>query len=147
MHRITNTKATMSYVVAFGFHLAQSSTRRQRRTWIACATGERPAPPLRSGRISHAVVLEQAAMAVRAHGGKRLTVDFPPEKNERDSGTLVRRYENNLNFAERLLSKLTDGGAQLPIGGKVNIRDNINPQGTYSSVLRCTSEANDVCYA
>ncbi len=85
-------------------------------------------PPMRDGRISHAVVLEQAAAAVRAHGGARVTVDFPPERSESRSGTLVARYENNLNFAERLLAQLSPG-AQTRVGGEVNIRDNINPQG------------------
>lgn len=117
--------------IAFTPPLQLSSTRLT-PTQNRCRRRARPQailPPVRDGRISHATVLEQAASAVISHGGKRITVDFPPERSESRSGTLVARYENNLNFAERLLQKLAPGESQSSVGGVVNIRDNINPQG------------------
>lgn len=94
----------------------------------SAVNGAYPGPPLRQGRVSHAIVLEQVAAAIRAHDGRRMTVDFPPERTETRSGTLVARYENNLNFAERLLIAL-GGASPQSIGGTVSIRDNVNPQG------------------
>lgn len=102
--------------------------RRSRCTPRCSAIDSGLQPPVRQGRLSHGSVLQQAASAVSASPGRLSTVDFPPERSESRSGTLVARYENNLNFAEKLLSAM-DSGASEPIGGAVTIRDNVNPQG------------------
>lgn len=60
----------------------------------------------------------------------KLTIDFPPEMSESRAGTLVSRYENNLNFMEKLLRELGTTPAQCQsVGGAVQICDNVNPQG------------------
>ncbi|KAI0566945.1 hypothetical protein FGB62_5g238 [Gracilaria domingensis] len=90
-------------------------------------------------RVSYAKVLSQCVNALQdvvqngADNGSnalKFTIDFPPDKSEASTGTLVSRFENNLNFTEKLLAGL---GVPLDqcerVGGEVNICDNINPQG------------------
>eukprot|EP00178_Gracilaria_changii_P000031 TRINITY_DN1001_c0_g1_i1.p1 TRINITY_DN1001_c0_g1~~TRINITY_DN1001_c0_g1_i1.p1 ORF type:complete len:294 (+),score=26.48 TRINITY_DN1001_c0_g1_i1:2374-3255(+) len=89
--------------------------------------------------VSHAKVLAQSVNALqeavqdRIRNGSdslKFTIDFPPERSESRAGTLVSRFENNLNFTEKLLAGL---GVALEncerVGGEVSICDNINPQG------------------
>lgn len=87
--------------------------------------------------ISYGQLLEQAAGAIEelsastsAPRSLRVSVDFPPERNETRAGTLVSRYENNLNFMSKLVTRL--GGnpdTAKRLGPVVEIRDNVNPQG------------------
>lgn len=119
----------------------------QRRV-VVCSIGEAATLPLMEGgttsgqqragsAISYARVLEQAANAIEQYAemsetppSLRLTVDFPPERNETRAGTLVSRYENNLNFMTKLVARLGgDADAAERLGPAVEIRDNVNPQG------------------
>jgi hypothetical protein len=96
-------------------------------------------PLLSPRRLSYKRLCEQAAAAVVAAAGadpdgggaRLLTVDFPPERTEQRAGTLVRRFENNLNMCEKLLEELgVARGEWTSVGtGVVEIRDNVNPQG------------------
>jgi Domain of unknown function (DUF1995) len=85
--------------------------------------------------VNYKMVCEQAAAAIVALAGgdqpqRFLTVDFPPERSETRAGTLVSRFENNLNFCEKLLEQLGVPIEEcLSLGGHVEIRLNINPQG------------------
>lgn len=89
--------------------------------------------------ISYARVLEQTADAIKSlcksastPPSTRLTVDFPPERSETRAGTLVSRFENNLNFLSLLSEQLgcPVGSEQMQrVGPDVEIRDNVNPQG------------------
>lgn len=105
-----------------------------------------PLAPARTPRsppsISYAQILEQAATAIEAAAlqkgadgaeSLRLTVDFPPERSETRAGTLVSRFENNLNFLQQLGARLSAQGAAPAclerVGPVVEIRDNVNPQG------------------
>lgn len=104
-----------------------------------------PIPPLMpSGTprapqaISYGRLLEDAATAIESTSkgastpsSLRLTVDFPPERSETRAGTLVSRFENNLNFMYSLAERLTSPDAEEPkrLGPPVEIRDNVNPQG------------------
>lgn len=112
-----------------------------------------PQPPLappRSPRsppvISYGQVLEQAAQSLQdlvlnadtssspsqqqQSSSVRLTIDFPPERSETRAGTLVSRYENNLNFLSALASRLgCDPSSCEQLGPPIEIRDNVNPQG------------------
>lgn len=95
-------------------------------------------PPVIEGkgmrRVSYSRILEQCAQALRdilSNESVRLvTLDFPPESSETRAGTLVSRYENNLNFMEKLLEALGCAeGTWRPVGGSLEIRNNVNPQG------------------
>lgn len=79
--------------------------------------------------LAYSRLLSQCADALLASSTpSKLTIDFPPEYSETRAGTLVSRYENNLNFCEKLLSAL--GATSLhPVGAQVRICDNVNPQG------------------
>lgn len=85
--------------------------------------------------VSYAQILEQVDDALAKIVAQRsetetvrLTVDFPPEQSEVRAGTLVSRYENNLNFVRQLAARL-GGTTCKDVGPTVEIRDNINPQG------------------
>lgn len=113
-----------------------------------CSAGFSPAPiPLSDEpsaargvrRLSYATILSQCVSALSeiaaaspppSNQSLRLTIDFPPESSETSAGTLVSRYENNLNFSEKLLAGLgVPCDTCEPVGGTVEICDNINPQG------------------
>lgn len=92
---------------------------------------ERTAPT-----ISYAKILEQVALSIEEISSTasktnnlHLTVDFPPERSEQRSGTLVSRFENNLNFINKLATRLNPNTKAQTIGPNVEIRDNVNPQG------------------
>lgn len=129
------------------------------RTWDrirvqpSCLSGDNvPQPPLAPPRtprsppvISYAQVLEQAVQSIQdlvlnsdasssssqqQSSSIRLTIDFPPERSETRAGTLVSRYENNLNFLSALASRLgCEPSSCEQLGPPVEIRDNVNPQG------------------
>lgn len=90
-------------------------------------------------RLSYATILSQCVSALSDtvsaseppyNQSLRLTIDFPPEASETSAGTLVSRYENNLNFSEKVLEGLgVPCGTCEHVGGTVEICDNINPQG------------------
>lgn len=91
-------------------------------------------PLLTPRRLSYKRICEQAGAAIAAatdRGARLLTVDFPPERTEQRAGTLVSRFENNLNMCEKMLEELgVARGAWASVGtGVVEIRDNVNPQG------------------
>lgn len=91
-------------------------------------------PLLSPRRLSYKRICEQAGAAVVAGalgGARLLTVDFPPERTEQRAGTLVSRFENNLNMCEKMLEELgVARGEWANVGtGVVEIRDNVNPQG------------------
>lgn len=88
--------------------------------------------------LSYALILSHCAEAISdfstsvpADGvSLKLTLDFPPERSETRAGTLVSRFENNLNFAEKLLSSLGGSVSSAQrVGPSVEICDNVNPQG------------------
>lgn len=93
-------------------------------------------PLLNPRKLSYKRICEQAASAI-AHATladeplRMLAVDFPPDRAEQRAGTLVSRYEHNLNMCQTILEEL--GVVQdswTAVGtGTVDIRDNINPQG------------------
>ncbi|CAN8071543.1 unnamed protein product [Agarophyton chilense] len=134
-----------------GIHAACDRSPAQalcaRRTARCCAPSEAPSVPLFDDRrgtrgvfaVSHAKVLSQCVNALseavqqaanKGGGRVKLTVDFPPERSESRAGTLVSRYENNLNFTEKLLARLgVDTERCERVGGVVDICDNVNPQG------------------
>jgi hypothetical protein len=94
--------------------------------------------PLKSAgtnAVNYKLVCKQAAAAIIAlatgdEPERLLTVDFPPERSETRAGTLVSRYENNINFAEKLLTELgVPFGEWESRGGTVEIMNNNNPQG------------------
>lgn len=122
-------------------------TRVARRHAVCSLEAGPPGVPLLANRtgvrgsrdISYALVLSQCAAALADlteiaaaawDGSLRLTLDFPPQVSEQRAGTLVSRYENNLNFMEKLFAELgTPPQTCVRVGGTVDIRDNINPQG------------------
>lgn len=88
------------------------------------------APPT----VSYGKILQQAVVCVdealsMTEGMARVTLDYPPERSETRAGTLVSRFENNLNFISKLAGALNDGGEPEVLGPPVEIRDNVNPQG------------------
>ncbi|CDF32197.1 unnamed protein product [Chondrus crispus] len=87
----------------------------------------------RGPSVSYAQILSHSVSAVESlvtanPPTLHLTLDFPPDRSETDTGTLVSRYENNLNFAEKLLLEL-GASSPTPVGPNIQICDNINPQG------------------
>lgn len=97
----------------------------------ACAAKQFSPPVIFRGgaaRVSYAKVLEQCVESLKNSNERLLTIDFPPERSETRAGTLVSRYENNLNFLERVMETLGCTGS-VPVGGLVSICDNVNPQG------------------
>lgn len=93
-------------------------------------------PLLSPRKLSYKGICEQAGAAIIAaagaeSGARLLTVDFPPERTEQRAGTLVSRFENNLNMCEKILEELgVSRGDWTSVGtGVVEIRDNVNPQG------------------
>lgn len=93
-------------------------------------------PLLSPRKLSYKRICSQAAAAIEhATSGDRplrmLAVDFPPDRVEQRAGTLVSRYENNLNMCQTILEELgVLRDSWTAVGtGTVEIRDNINPQG------------------
>lgn len=80
--------------------------------------------------LSYKIVCQQIASAivelVECSEQRLLTVDFPPEKSETSAGTLVSRFENNMNMCEKILEALSvPRNSWSSVGGNVEIRDNM----------------------
>lgn len=68
-------------------------------------------PLLTPRKLSYKRICEQAASAIAEATSceeplRLLAVDFPPDRAEQRAGTLVSRYEHNLNMCQTILEEL-----------------------------------------
>lgn len=121
----------------FAYPLRNVACKRIRRAKIhgkkmpcPVATTGLPLSPKPPFDISYKQVCMQLAESIadmtQDSEQRLLTVDFPPERSEARAGTLVSRFENNINMCEKLLEYLqVQRNTWSSIGGTVQICDNM----------------------